>query len=71
MADNDVCSRCGHIRSSHHSYAEGGCGSRVRVAKRVKICGCAEFREPVGTPVPLGVADAPAPDSSEALAGLA
>lgn len=44
MVNQEACERCGHVRSAHESFAAGGCGSRVRVAGRVKICGCSEFR---------------------------
>lgn len=71
MTENDVCDRCDHVRRSHRSYNEGGCGSRVRVGKRVRICGCQEFQEPEAIPVVLVSDPAAATDEQWLVSGLA
>ena len=68
MHEYDECDRCGHRRDNHGSFAAGGCGSRVRVAGRGRICGCAEFREPFGALDETELARAG--QSDQALAGL-
>ncbi len=68
MQEYDECDRCGHRRDNHESFAAGGCGSRVRVAGRVRICGCAEYREAFGALEDVEFARSG--QSDQALAGL-